>query len=208
MDQRRNILVIEPSLVVRCGIVTLLQRAAMPNVTIAESSDLPSASSFSPQSIPDILIVNPTSIGGIESSVIRSNLYNDNLKIISLQSSLVDQGALKNFDDIISIYDSMETIEEKVLKLAEDKSDSASSKKELTQREKEIIICVVKGMTNKQIADLLMLSSHTIIAHRRNIANKLQIHSLSGLTIYAIVNKLVDINYIQKTMMQNKEVEV
>lgn len=63
----------------------------------------------------------------------------------------------------------------------------------LSAREKEIIACVVKGMTNKQTADALFLSIHTVITHRRNIARKLQIHSPAGLTIYAIVNKLVDI---------------
>lgn len=67
----------------------------------------------------------------------------------------------------------------------------------LSSREKEIIRCVVKGMTNKQIAEALFISAHTVITHRRNIAAKLQIHSAAGLTIYAIVNKLVDLSEIQ-----------
>ena len=61
----------------------------------------------------------------------------------------------------------------------------------LSQREKEIVICVVKGMTNKEIAEKLFLSIHTVITHRRNISKKLQIHSAAGLTIDAIVNRLV-----------------
>ena len=67
----------------------------------------------------------------------------------------------------------------------------------LSQREKEIISCVVKGKTNKEIADALCLSVHTVITHRRNIARKLQIHSPAGLTIYAIVNKLVELSDIK-----------
>ncbi len=67
----------------------------------------------------------------------------------------------------------------------------------LSAREKEIIVCVVKGMTNKQIADALCISAHTVITHRRNIAAKLQIHSAAGLTIYAIVNKLVELSEIK-----------
>ncbi|MDR0895714.1 MAG: LuxR C-terminal-related transcriptional regulator [Prevotellaceae bacterium] len=67
----------------------------------------------------------------------------------------------------------------------------------LSQREKEIITCVVKGMTNKAIADKLFLSVHTVMTHRRNIARKLQIHSPAGLTIYAIVNKLVELQDIK-----------
>ena len=75
----------------------------------------------------------------------------------------------------------------------------------LTEREKEIIIGVVKGMTNKQIAEKLCLSAHTVITHRRNIAGKLQIHSPAGLTIYAIVNKFVDINDIKDSIYSREE---
>lgn len=67
----------------------------------------------------------------------------------------------------------------------------------LSAREREIIACVVKGLTNKETAEVLCLSVHTVITHRRNIARKLQIHSPAGLTIYAIVNKLVDVSEIK-----------
>ena len=73
----------------------------------------------------------------------------------------------------------------------------------LSTREKEIIVCVVKGMTNKQIADTLCISAHTVITHRRNIAAKLQIHSAAGLTIYAIVNKLVELSEIKETLPES-----
>lgn len=52
-------------------------------------------------------------------------------------------------------------------------------------------------MSNKQIADHLCISTNTVITHRRNIARKLQIHSAAGLTIYAIVNNLVDISMVK-----------
>lgn len=74
---------------------------------------------------------------------------------------------------------------------------------ELSTREKEIIVCVVKGLTNKEIAEELCISAHTVITHRRNIASKLQIHSTAGLTIYAIVNKLVELSEIQQTISGN-----
>lgn len=67
----------------------------------------------------------------------------------------------------------------------------------LSQREKEIVSCVVKGMTNKAISEKLFISIHTVITHRRNIARKLQIHSPAGLTIYAIVNKLVSLEEVK-----------
>lgn len=64
----------------------------------------------------------------------------------------------------------------------------------LSDREKDVIACLVQGLSNKEIADRLFISVNTVMTHRRNIARKLDIHSPAGLTIYAIVNNLVDIN--------------
>lgn len=76
-------------------------------------------------------------------------------------------------------------------KKVEEKIDSVIETEPLSEREKEIVANVAKGLSNKEIADLLCLSVNTVTTHRRNVARKLQIHSSSGLTIYAIVNKLV-----------------
>ena len=65
---------------------------------------------------------------------------------------------------------------------------------ELSEREQDVLIQVVKGLSNKEIADTLCISVHTVITHRKNITRKLNIHSTAGLTIYAIVHKLVNIN--------------
>ena len=62
----------------------------------------------------------------------------------------------------------------------------------VSEREKDIIVCLVQGMSNKEIAEHLFISVNTVITHRRNIARKLQIHSVAGLTIYAIANNLID----------------
>ena len=67
----------------------------------------------------------------------------------------------------------------------------------LSDREREVIISLVQGMSNKEIADHLCISVNTVITHRRNIARKLQIHRPAGLTIYAIVNNLVDISSVK-----------
>lgn len=69
---------------------------------------------------------------------------------------------------------------------------NADSKESISEREKEIIVCLVQGMSNKEIASKLFISVNTVITHRRNIVRKLQIHSLAGLTIYAIANNLID----------------
>ena len=84
--------------------------------------------------------------------------------------------------------------------LPKEKEEKKSSQDGLSQREKEIIACVVKGMSNKEIADHLFISIHTVITHRRNIARKLEIHSPTLLTVYAIVNKLVDISEVKLSL--------
>jgi regulator of cell morphogenesis and NO signaling len=65
---------------------------------------------------------------------------------------------------------------------------------ELSAREIEVLVQIVKGLSNKEIADTLCLSTHTVMSHRKNIARKLDIHSTAGLTIYAIVNGIVDLD--------------
>ena len=77
------------------------------------------------------------------------------------------------------------------------KSSLGQDSEALSDREKDVIIALVQGMSNKEIADHLCISTNTVITHRRNIARKLQIHSPAGLTIYAIVNGLVDISAVK-----------
>lgn len=67
----------------------------------------------------------------------------------------------------------------------------------LGEREKDVIVALVQGMSNKEIAEHLCISVNTVITHRRNIARKLKIHSPAGLTIYAIVNNLIDISAVK-----------
>lgn len=74
------------------------------------------------------------------------------------------------------------------------RTDSADG---LSDREKEVIVEVVKGFSNKEIAENMFISVNTVMTHRRNISKKLNIHSPAGLTIYAIVNGLVNLDEIK-----------
>lgn len=67
----------------------------------------------------------------------------------------------------------------------------------LSEREKEIVACIVRGLTNKEIAARLFISVNTVLTHRKNISRKLDIHSASGLTIYAIVNGIVNLDDVK-----------
>lgn len=80
---------------------------------------------------------------------------------------------------------------------ASEKEDNYSSALKvdevLSVREIEVIRYVAQGLSNKEIADVMCLSTHTVMSHRKNIARKLDIHSTAGLTIYAVVNGIVEI---------------
>lgn len=67
----------------------------------------------------------------------------------------------------------------------------------LSEREKDIVREVARGKVNKEIADGLCISVHTVATHRRNISSKLNIHSTAGLAIFAIIHHLVDIDQVK-----------
>lgn len=67
----------------------------------------------------------------------------------------------------------------------------------LGEREKEIIRFIALGYSNKEIADKLCISVHTVATHRKNIISKLHIHSAAGLTIFAILHGLIDMSEVK-----------
>lgn len=77
------------------------------------------------------------------------------------------------------------------------RKDEETDESVLSSREKEIVALAVKGLKNKEIADKLFISVHTVLTHRKNISHKLDIHSISGLTIYAIVNGIVNLDDLE-----------
>ena len=99
--------------------------------------------------------------------------------------------AIKRLERLVRKDDVSKNISSMVFKGGQDNNEA------LSDREREVIIGVVQGLQNKEIADRLFISVNTVITHRRNIARKLQIHSPAGLTIYAIVNGLVDISSVK-----------
>ena len=100
--------------------------------------------------------------------------------------------AIRRMEQIVKQSDVTRNISDMVFRAGAGQNTDA-----LSDREKDVIIALVQGMANKEIADHLCISVNTVITHRRNIARKLQIHSPAGLTIYAIVNGLVDISSIE-----------
>lgn len=115
--------------------------------------------------------------------------------IFTMEKDLAQHTSIENNLFIPAVYLLEKDVAKTAVKVVEYKEESADE--ELTKREIEIVKCVAKGKTNKEIADNLCLSIHTVLTHRKNIARKLQIHSPAGIAIYAIVNKLVELKDIK-----------
>lgn len=197
-----KIVVAEASVIVRSGLTAVLKRIPNLNAHPIEVSSPESLQNYLHMHPADIIIVNPTFGGWFDLAAFKAEQGAASIKYIALVCSVIDNNVLKEYDDNFAICDNIDVIASKINQLlnTEEEEEKDSEQETLSQREKEIITCVVKGMTNKAIADKLFLSIHTVITHRRNIARKLQIHSPAGLTIYAIVNKLVELSDIKSTL--------
>ncbi len=188
--KRVHILVVEPSLIIRRGIVSILFNLDSVNIDVAELSDLSSLKGEIESVTPDIIIINPLYLGFTNPKDLK--IKKSQMSFIALQNSLLTDKQLEEYDAVISISDDVYQIEEKIKKIVTPNDFLVED--ELSAREKEVVTAIALGKSNKEIADQLFISTHTVMTHRKNIASKLKIHNPAGLTIYAIVNKLIDIN--------------
>ena len=193
-----RIAIAETSVIIRGGLTAALKRLSNVKVQPIELLSVEALHDCVRTQCPEMLIVNPTFGDYFDVAKFREEISGKRIRLIALVTSFVDASLLGKYDESISIFDDLETLSNKIIRLQNIAPDDEGDGQEtLSQREKEIVICVVKGMTNKEIAEKLFLSIHTVITHRRNISKKLQIHSAAGLTIYAIVNKLVALSDVK-----------
>ncbi|MDO4714904.1 MAG: response regulator transcription factor [Bacteroidales bacterium] len=190
--QTLHIAVAESTEMVRTGITTMLARLTEPRVTITEISSLPALHDLMYMRPPQLIIVNPLFEGRFSARQFKQRHPQSEVPLWALLTHYTDPAILAHYDNSIGIYDSSDNIATLLRNtIAADRSDTDNEGETLSQREREVLVCVAKGMTNREIAATLILSVHTIITHRRNITRKLQIHSASGLAFYALTNGLV-----------------
>ena len=144
-----------------------------------------------------IIIADPVMLSPEKIEAIRYD-NSGKTKIIALYSSALPADVIRYYDATISIYDSIEIIENTLRRMITEEEEEDA--KILSQREKDVVVAIVKGLSNKEIAAEMGVSVNTVMTHRRNIASKLQIHSAAGLTIYAIVSKLVRLDEIKSSL--------
>lgn len=94
---------------------------------------------------------------------------------------------------MLNITSSQTDIVEQLQQIFNDSAEvpNGAVQEELSARETEVLKLVARGLMNKQIADELSISLHTVISHRKNITRKLGIKTVSGLTVYALLNGLI-----------------
>lgn len=184
-----TVVLCEPSYIVRKGIAQLL--AEFPKIgRVLELTTADALANAIDVETPEIVIANT-----FFDQVLRENLSKENPNgpvVLYLYHSPLPHGESPTH---ISIFEDKATLSEKIGRAV---TTCLSPKKEmdgedLSPREKLVLKQVALGMTNKEIADTLFISTHTVISHRKNITKKLGIKTVSGLTVYAILNKLVGI---------------
>ena len=195
-NKRHRILLIEPSEIVVAGMEAIIEKSS----EFRLASTLPNLSYYKnrPDAF-DIVIINPAVIDYNERFDIRSIFSSEEHEtaVVALTYTSYDENVLRQYDECIGIYDSAARIFQKLNNALKERKESKSELYELSTRERDILVAVAKGKTNKEIADEFNISIYTVISHRRNISRKLGINSISGLTVYAIMNKLIDISSIQ-----------
>lgn len=199
MNVAVKITVAEPSLIIRSGLVAVVGRSDTLKAEIYEVGDVEQLRSSLSWQRPDVLVVNPALPGLPTPQQLRKDAVNPDMKCVALQLLVMNQSTLKNYDESISLYDGADIVNDKLSRIVNGPGTDRRHES-LSVREKEVITCVVQGLANKQIAERLCISTHTVITHRRNISAKLGIHSPAGLTIYAIVNKLVELEDVRDSV--------
>ncbi|MBR4829775.1 MAG: response regulator transcription factor [Muribaculaceae bacterium] len=183
---KKRLLIVEPSEVIVEGLKAVLEGQIRFKVLEPEMN----ADRLEERIVanhPDIVLINPTLLGDF---VRFKSDYP--IAMVALVYQYVEREALKNYDGIVDIRDSRAVIIETLAQALPGEPESGKNNYELTKRETAVLVQLAQGKTNKEIAEALSVSVHTVISHRKNITHKTGIKSVAGLTVYAMLNNLID----------------
>jgi len=191
-NSRINIAVIEPSQIIFEGLSNILMKFKK-NFYLYRFNDLEELKNSVSKEDFTVALINPLAIQNRLTDFLKLKGNHPNMLTIALVYSFFDNDLLLKFDDTLSVTASMEQIRHKLGQIST--ASEKSLHDDLSDREIEVLTQMVKGLANKEIADTLNISIHTVISHRKNITEKTGIKSLSGLTIYAITKKIIPLDY-------------
>jgi len=200
MSNRLSVVFVVDAYLIRAGLEQLLSEIpGLFLVEVFEGSEKSLASKLSKLN-PDIVIINPPSLKVDFLKFIGELNKNTECLSIGLFDELTPENVKSHFKACLDKnQDKFELLEKFRSILKNNKLESIRKEKEsavLSEREKTIVKQIVNGLTNQEIANKLFLSIHTVTTHRKNISNKLGIKTVSGLTVYALMNKIVELNEI------------
>lgn len=190
--RRYKVAIIEPSIIIAEGLCKILQSSAEADVvgiypTLRDFAERRVARDF------EVVIVGSQAVRAGES--VRGSVAELGTTIVLLATTMVDEEVLRQVDGVINIYDNEAALLRKLRAAIEQgETNPYSDSHDLSERERDVLILVAKGMANKEIADRLNISIHTVMSHRKNITHKTGIKSVAGLTVYALLNNLLDQN--------------
>lgn len=200
MKSDNKIIIVEPSPMLSAGLVQYFDDCKQISI-VSQLDRIDRMEEKLAAYNPDILIINPLLIAyDTNEGFIKVCRDFSNVIPVALVSSYIDKSILKQFREVIEMSDSKQKVVSKIFNLLNDNKAGREQTEnvELSNREIDVLIALVKGMTNKEISDKLFISVHTVITHRKNIIRKTGIKSVSGLTVYALLNNLVDESEIYK----------
>ena len=190
----KKVLLIVPSKILARGMEAVLSELGEFRVA-GILTDLSHASQMRLRNIDaDVIVLDPVVFDFVSRSSVRSHIseYSD-AAVVGLQTIPMDDEQKKQYDALIGLNDDPVLIVRKLRESLDSRQDNSETEEyDLSAREKEILVCVAKGMLNKEIADDCNLSIHTVITHRKNITRKTGIKTVAGLTVYALLNNLID----------------
>lgn len=189
-----RIAIADPSVIVLNGLAALLRDLPEYEVVL-QSDDMHTVMTRLRILRPDVLIINPVMIDHSKRRMVRS-LFEEfaDMRVVALVSAFFENSILRQYQGVIEITDDLQriksTLNQVVVQRNNDDADVDSSV--LSDREKDVLICLAKGQKNNEIAENLNISASTVITHRKNIVRKTGIKSVSALTVYAILNNLLE----------------
>jgi len=196
---RVNIAIIEPSSIICEGLSNILLQAEGVHYSLYYFDSLEEIAQEMPTGKIDLVIINPSVVKNDIKIFTSCRNARNSMAWVGILYSFFERETLELFDALIQITDSPDVISATIHRLMSLNCHGkhAEPKEQLTPRETDVLKHLVHGLSNKEIADQLNVSIHTVISHRKNIAHKTGIKSQAGLTIYAISNKFIDIEDYQ-----------